>query len=68
MLSIDESGQSSKDLRHKSVADSTCHAMQVQGQLKLIPEKLHGYMYSVGSLLSGALLGVVVYGPMVWTS
>ena len=68
MLSRDESGQSSEHLRHKPVADSTYHAVQVQGQLKLIPEKLRGYMYSVGSLLSGALLGVVVYGPMVWTS
>lgn len=45
-----------------------CVAPQVQGQLKMVPERLRGYYYSVGSLALGALLGVIVYGPMVWTS
>ena len=45
-----------------------CCAAQVQVQLKMVPEKLRGYMYSWGSLLMGALLGVIVYGPMYWTS
>lgn len=51
----------------RPTADSIRHIVQVEGQLKLIPEKLRGYKYSVGSLLSGALLGVLVYGAMVWT-
>ena len=42
--------------------------MQVQVQLKMVPEKLRGYVYSVGSLLIGSLLGVIIYGPMYWTS
>ncbi|CAK0780113.1 hypothetical protein CVIRNUC_004940 [Coccomyxa viridis] len=41
---------------------------EVHGQLKMVPEKLRGYTYSVGSLLAGALLGVIVYGSMVWAS
>ena len=41
---------------------------QVQGQLKMVPERLRGYYYSIGSLALGALLGVIIYGPMVWTS
>ena len=40
----------------------------MHGQLKMVPEKLRGYTYSVGSLLMGALLGVIVYGSMVWAS
>lgn len=42
-------------------------ALQVQAQLKDVPEKLRGYLYSVGSLLAGTLLGVIVYGTMYWT-
>ena len=48
--------------------DVVRYAVQVQAQLKSVPEKLRGYLYSVGSLLAGALLGVIVYGTMYWTS
>ena len=39
---------------------------QTRAQLKLVPETLHGYVYSIGSLLCALLLGVVIYGPAVW--
>ena len=35
-------------------------------QLKLVPESLHGFIYSIGSLVAGLLLGVIIYGPAVW--
>lgn len=43
-------------------------AVQIKGQLQLVPEVLHGYGYAAGSLAAGALLGVLVYGPMAWTA
>ena len=43
-------------------------AMQVHAQMMLIPEVLHGYTYSIGSLAAGALFGVLIYGSMTWTS
>ncbi|KAK9831415.1 hypothetical protein WJX81_002965 [Elliptochloris bilobata] len=42
------------------------YVAETHAQLKLVPESLHGYEYSFGSLLAGLLLGVVVYGPAVW--
>lgn len=42
--------------------------VQINSQLKLMPEVLHGYTYSVGSLAAAALLGVLVYGSMVWST
>jgi hypothetical protein len=42
--------------------------LQVRTQLRLVPEVLHGYTYSVGSLAAGVLLGVLIYGSMTWTS
>lgn len=44
------------------------YVLQVQAELKMVPERLRGYIYSLGSLLLGALLGVIVYGGMVWAS
>ena len=43
-------------------------AMQVHAQMMLIPEVLHGYTYSIGSLVTAALLGILVYGSMVWST
>jgi len=50
------------------VSNGAAHVVprQTRAQLKLVPETLHGYVYSVGSLLCALLLGVVVYGPAVW--
>ena len=42
--------------------------LQISGQMKLVPEALHAYTYSIGSLAAGALLGVLVYGSMVWSA
>ncbi len=52
----------------KIVSNGAAHVVprQTRAQLKLVPETLHGYVYSVGSLLCALLLGVVVYGPAVW--
>jgi hypothetical protein len=41
---------------------------QIHSQLKLVPEVLHGYTYSIGSLAAAALLGVLVYGSIVWSA
>ncbi|CAL5222003.1 g4291 [Coccomyxa viridis] len=42
------------------------YAAEVHVLLKLIPDKIHAATYAVGSLLLGALLGVLIYGSMVW--
>ncbi|EIE22217.1 hypothetical protein COCSUDRAFT_42582 [Coccomyxa subellipsoidea C-169] len=41
---------------------------EVHAQMMLIPEVLHGYTYSIGSLVTAALLGILVYGSMVWST
>ena len=55
-------------LQASPIAETVFVVPQVQGQLKMVPERLRGYYYSIGSLALGALLGVIIYGPMVWTS
>ena len=39
---------------------------QVHAQLKLLPDSLNGYIYTLVTLLCGALLGVIFYGWGVW--
>lgn len=39
---------------------------EVHGQLKLLPDRLYGYMYTFASLATGAILGVVLYGWGTW--
>ncbi|EIE20421.1 hypothetical protein COCSUDRAFT_43867 [Coccomyxa subellipsoidea C-169] len=41
---------------------------EITAQFRVLPEKLHGFIYAVGSLFTGALLGVIIYGSMVWTA
>jgi hypothetical protein len=57
-----------KNASSKTTLSNAVHGAprQTRAQLKLVPETLHGYVYSIGSLLCALLLGVVVYGPAVW--
>jgi len=56
------------EMQHDKIVSKAAHVVprQTRAQLKLVPETLHGCVYSVGSLLCALLLGVVVYGPAVW--
>ena len=60
-------GQDFVLLSDGALLDDVC-GVQIHTQLKLVPEVLHAYTYSIGSLLTAAALGVLVYGSMVWST
>ncbi|KAK9828861.1 hypothetical protein WJX72_002442 [[Myrmecia] bisecta] len=49
-----------------SLSTVSTWAMEIQAHLKAVPESIHGYVYAIGTIITGALLGVILYGWSMW--